>query len=619
MAREAAVLPDGSEFPFWDDETRYAKTYHVACGHPRASDANPGTEDRPFATISAAAAVLNPGERVLVHGGTYRECVRPARGGDGPDRMIAYEAAPGEEVIVKGSQVWRPDLRPSEGWDLRSSREGIQVWMADLPAEWFQGYNPFLATNVFGELMTFIQAWSTVEMHRLQRRRGMIFLNGQPLHQVFRFEHLAEREAAFWVEDPGLRIHMRLPAGTDPAGVSFEVTTREQVFAPTQRRLGYLKVKGFRFEHAADGIPVPQRAAVSASQGHHWIIEDNSVRFANACGIDIGAQHWSMADYEPCGHHILRRNRISDCGVCGVAGVGKVDYTLVEDNLVQRIGGRDIERLFECAGMKFHVAKGMLIRRNLFRHIRHANGLWLDYLNENCRVSGNVFADISSLSSAVYLEVSHAPNLIDHNVIWDVRGEPFDKGDPTAPITGGHGIRADSCEYAIVAHNLVGKVAHGFALYLGTMQDQREVGGRTGLARRQKVLNNIVVASPRRLCFGRADDNVAEGNLYDAGHDRVSFVVETPPPKSSQNLRGWQEFYGFDRSSTQATLAAELDPQTRELSLHIKGPAPRPAEVEPLRPEGAPTVGPFDADTWADLAAGKPVKVRLRAGPPGEA
>jgi len=41
---------------------------------------------------------------VLVHEGVYRERVKPARGGTGPDAMICYEAAPGERVVIKGSE-----------------------------------------------------------------------------------------------------------------------------------------------------------------------------------------------------------------------------------------------------------------------------------------------------------------------------------------------------------------------------------------------------------------------------------------------------------------------------------------------------------------------------------
>ena len=37
-----------------------------------------------------------------------------------------------------------------------------------------------------------------------------------------------------------------------------------------------------------------QRAMVSTSRGHHWIIEDCTVRWANGVGIDIGNQFWGL-------------------------------------------------------------------------------------------------------------------------------------------------------------------------------------------------------------------------------------------------------------------------------------------------------------------------------------
>ena len=99
-------MPDGATFELWEDTTKYEKVYHVACLRPDASDDNPGTEDRPFATIGRAAMLLQPGEKAIVHEGVYRESIRPARGGEGPEHMIAYEAAGGETVRIKGSEIW---------------------------------------------------------------------------------------------------------------------------------------------------------------------------------------------------------------------------------------------------------------------------------------------------------------------------------------------------------------------------------------------------------------------------------------------------------------------------------------------------------------------------------
>ncbi len=597
MSEEQVLMPDGTAFEFWDDQTKYTHVYHVACNHPKASDANPGTQTEPFATISRAAAVLNPGEKAIVHKGVYRECVRPARGGDGPDQMIAYEAAPGEDVVVKGSEEWRPEARPSAGWTTRRRAATGPIWMADLPAEWFAGYNPFLANNMPAEYRTFVQDWSAEDAHRFQLRRGMIFADGQPLRQVFWYRDLAQTDGAFWVEDPGLRVHFRLPDDADPEEAAFEVAVREQVFAPSQRNLGYVRVSGFRFEHAADGVPIPQRGLVSASRGHHWIIEDNRIRWANAVGLDVGGESWHGERSECLGTHVVRRNTIADCGVSGIQGCRGADRTLVEDNVIERIGGLVPERLYECAGLKFHECNGSLFRRNVFRHITDACGIWLDVLNKNCRITNNVFADIATRIAAVYIECSHDLNLIDGNVIWDVRSTLIDQGEPGAGWIGGLGVYGDSGDNLAVAHNFMGRIRDNYAVSFNLVQSGRVIAGRVGLGRRHRVLNNVFCECPKRILFARADEVAADGNLYDAVNDAVSLCVRYPEPQALLNLGAWRQYYGFDEHSTQASIEADFDPDELELTWRVEGDVPACQWVEALHePEGARGPGPFGPD-----------------------
>ena len=75
--------------------------YHVA---KSGSDTNPGTVEAPFLTISKAAMVLNAGDTVTVHSGTYREWVSPRNSGLNRTSRIVYRAAPGEDVWIKGSE-----------------------------------------------------------------------------------------------------------------------------------------------------------------------------------------------------------------------------------------------------------------------------------------------------------------------------------------------------------------------------------------------------------------------------------------------------------------------------------------------------------------------------------
>ena len=103
--------------------------FHVATD---GSDIADGSEGRPLRTISRAAGHAQPGDTVIVHGGEFREWVRPARGGLSDQRRITYQAAPGEHVVVKGSER-------VAGWE----PEGGTVWRTSVPNSLFGDFNPF--------------------------------------------------------------------------------------------------------------------------------------------------------------------------------------------------------------------------------------------------------------------------------------------------------------------------------------------------------------------------------------------------------------------------------------------------------------------------------------------
>jgi len=562
-------LPDGNPFAFWTDSTRYTRRYHVSQA-PEAGDENNGTAARPFRTIGRAAAVAKPGGKIVVHAGIYRECVRPPRGGTGPARMIAYEAAKGERVVISGAEPWEPTVAPSRGWDLGTVPEGVAVWMAALPVDRFAAYNPFLARNAYDHLYCYGNLQDPQWMQRALLRRGALFCDGQPLRQVFFARDLAARAGTFWVEEPGLRVHFRAPDDRDPSACEWEVSAREQVFAPNIAGLGYIRVRGFVFEKAADGLPVPQRAAVSATRGHHWIVENNNIRQVNAVGLDLGMQSWDAVKTDPCGHHIVRGNTIADCGVCGIAGARGVEHTLIEDNTIERIGGLDLERMYECAAIKFHFCEHSLIRRNVLRHIHHAGGIWLDVNNENCRITGNTFADIETITAAVYSEMNPDRNRIDHNVFWDIRCacmEAARAGDgKTIPPVEGSAVRADCNESLVVDHNVFGKV-QAYAIAFSLLQAGRSAkGGRTGVCRANRAEHNVLFECPHRVHLGRREENVCDRNLYDRRDDALSFDIAHPEPACRQNLAGWQQFFGLDLHSRQVELDAQFDMETARLT-----------------------------------------------------
>jgi hypothetical protein len=572
--------------------TVYRRIYHVSANHSEADDRNEGTAKRPWKTLGRAAEVLCPGEKVVVHAGTYRECLRPARGGEGPDRMIAYEAAPGEEVILTGSESWRPKAVPSEGWRLGRTVDGVRppVWMADLPVAAFHAYNPFLARNIYDHVHYFGNLADREWTARALLRRGAVFWNGQPLRQVMFARDLAAQDGAFWVEEPGERIHFRLPGDHRPDEGWLEISAREQVFAPRTRGLGYIRVSGFTLRHAADGVPVPQRALLSTARGHHWIIENNTIEWANACGIDLGMESWDAETSVPCGGHVVRRNLIRYCGICGIAGFRGVEHSLIEENLLEHIGRLNLEHACEAAAIKFHFAKSSLIRGNVLRHLDHCGGLWLDVDNENCRVTGNVFQDIVSFTGGVYSEMNFGLNWIDNNVFWDIRSNAQKAGGPILPE--GSAIRADCNERLVVAHNFFGKIeAYAVAFTLVQAARMGEERGRTGLCRANVALNNVFWQCPHRISLGRREENVCDGNVYDRREDRGSFEIRYPEPGCRQDLAGWQDYFNLDRNSRQEEMEAEFDAARGRLKWQISGTMP-PVASHPAFPRVGRRPGP---------------------------
>jgi hypothetical protein len=577
-SNDFGLLPNGETFAFWDDQTKYKKIIHVAQNHPKASDKNPGTAERPLKTINTAAQLLHPGEKVIVHEGIYRECVQPLRGGTSAKNMIAYEVANGDQVIVKGSESWDPQFVTSTGWRMGSPNDSIKVLMADIPERLFKAYNPFLVRNVYREIINYGKTSEPEWMKRAMLYRGSVFVNGKPFKQVYGPEDLLQIENAFWVEEPGLRLHLSFAKKVDPSKLSFEITAREQIFAPRKFGLEYIRISGFDFEHAADEIPVPQRAAVSATRGHYWIIENNRIEWVNGTGIDIGNQTWDADKWEILGGgHIVRNNTIRNIGICGIAGPS-LNHTLIENNLIENVGYLNLERCAETAGIKFHGCHNTLIRQNIIRHVTHASAIWLDISATNCRITNNVMADIQSMLGCLFMEINLDPNLIDHNIFWDIRNDlNLDKNLPL-PTEWNYGdgaaIRSDCNDQLIIANNFFGKVDE-YAVSLNSFQSKRIVDGRAGLNYANKVLNNLFFDCNKRLYVSKKLENIIDGNLYDKKNDRGSFILVYPEPWTFQNLAGWKDFFGFDKHSTQAGIEADFDIKTGKLVVKIDGDLPK--------------------------------------------
>ncbi|MDB5439035.1 MAG: transcriptional initiation protein Tat [Caulobacteraceae bacterium] len=619
-------LPDGTEFVFWEQPLSFTKTYYVDNGSPAADDNGPGTQARPFRTIGKAAGLLQPGERVVINSGIYRECVRPARGGTGPTQMISYEAAPGAKVYIRGSEIlkdgWqqqqqaaRPGPPGAPGAPAAAAATPPSIWRIDLKNDLFpDNYNPFALISIMGSW-----GWldpKTVDMGPYLRRRGLVFVDGKPLEPMEQAGELtspnlparpdftkppvsvggmpARRRGGaimqemggvptgrFAVNISGNALTVRLPSGA-PADHLIEATTRAQAFIPAVAGAGYIRVKGLTFQHCANPYPFPQYGMVSLAGGDHWILEDNTFEWANGVGLDIGSDGDSGGARAVGASQIVRRNIFRYCGVEGIGGMG-TSNTLIEDNLVEWCGWADAERGWESAGTKFHRARNMLYRRNVIRHIRFANGAWWDVDNTNNRITQNIFADIYTVGAAIHIEMTPQQNSIDNNIIWDVRNaEP---GTPGQRGCAGSGIFDNASDNLIIVQNLIGNCENS-GIFAIVRPDR---GGGTAVG--NTVSNNIFYKCGKSGIVFLKPDNKADANVYiDMPSPLQGFYEGAPTadPEAWRNVKyldlaTWRSAHGWDMTSVASTAQVNFNPETLQLTITGGAALPRVAAINSIQ------------------------------------
>jgi hypothetical protein len=564
---EPVKLPNGVDFITWEKPLRFTHTYHVAQNHPEASDDNPGTNDLPWRTINKAAQVLQPGERVLIHNGTYREWVKPARGGISADNMISYEAAYGEEVVLKGSDIWEPNWTESSMFKYsreynKPERYPHKIWEAKLNGSMFEGANVFCLQNFQGSPEGGI--WKSYASNDL--RRGQIFLNGIQLEQVngdggqFIIDMLISGNGGkFWVEDNGMTIHLTMPGHINPQGQKFEITTREQVFAPIKRGLDYICVKGLKIFHSANGVPIPgpQRGALSAAMGRHWIIEDCEIGYANTIGIDIGGQDYGYGtSHGVQGYHIIRRCNIHHCGVTAIAGWHNLpnESLLIEDNLFADNCWMPITDHYETAGVKIHQTQNSIIRRNVFLRTKNTASLWLDGEIFNTRITQNLFYGLKNTPFGhVFLEVNLGPNLIDNNLILNSEK---------------HGFYEHDSERCVLLQNLIAD-CNGAAVYMKPGEPTRRTTPyqipAPHLENEHRVFANMISSSNGQYIHFPNKTSRSDNNLFGIKTGE-SFSFDAKVWINSEN---WNK-QGYDANSTWKDFDVVFDSDKLTLSVKSK-------------------------------------------------
>jgi Right handed beta helix region len=308
-----------------------------------------------------------------------------------------------------------------------------------------------------------------------------------------------------------------------------ELTARGRIFAPYKRGLGYITVCGFVMEHCANQLPTkfwrsdsPQAGALGCRGGHHWVIENNTIRFAKTVAIDCGSEGAQDADGlgqpEPknAGHHLIRNNVIAENGAAGIVGFRstgtKIIGNVIENNASLGLDGS------ETAGIKVHFFIGGLIERNLIRN-NGASGIWLDNVWYDSRVTRNVI--LNNNGAGLFIEMGVGPLLVDRNII------ALNTAMRTLP---GDGVYSHDASGVTLAHNLIFFNANfGVWSHLATERNVRARDGSKKLVEASgwRVLNNIIIGNHRGsislpVTTERSKDNISDYNLIAAAYDWVT-------------------------------------------------------------------------------------------------
>jgi alpha-N-arabinofuranosidase len=394
-----------------------AAEIHVAVN---GKDANSGTRSAPLRTIQRAADLAQPGDVITVHEGIYRERVRPPRGGESDAERIIYRSAPGEKAEIRGSEVIKGWVKVQDG-----------VWKTTIANSVFGSFNPY------GDLIR--GDW--FDPRGREHHTGAVYLDGEWLTEAAKLDEVLKPTGAtpLWfgrVEKDATTIWAQFK-DVDPNDRLVEINVRRTVFYPEKTGVDYLTVRGFVLRHAATPWAPPTAEQIGLIGTHWskgWIIEGNVISHSVCSGVALGkyGDEWDNTSSNTAegyvktierallngwnkasvGHHIVRDNVISHCEQTGVVGSLGAVFSTITGNTIHDIHVRRLFSGAEMAGIKLHGAIDVEISRNhIFRTVR---GLWLDWMAQGTRVSGNLFHD--NLSEDLFVEVDHGPFLVDNNI-----------------------------------------------------------------------------------------------------------------------------------------------------------------------------------------------------------
>jgi hypothetical protein len=302
--------------------------------------------------------------------------------------------------------------------------------------------------TVDGRLVGQFEVAITAEWTHFQNFRALINtpLSGlQKIVLVFKAypqKPVKENDLGFWfaeVDEKNTTIVAQFK-GVDPNKELVEINVRQAVFYPRQTGRNYITVRGFTLEQAATPWSPPtaeQIGLIGTNWSKGWIIENNTIQYSTCTGITLG-KHGDEFDNtkdfrraipiavekfgwnrKNIGHHLIRNNHIQHCGQAGIVGSLGSAFSEIRGNEIHEIRQNHQYGGCETAGIKLHGAVDTLIADNHIYRCEHWGGIWIDWMGQGVRVTGNLLHDNSQ---DLMFEVNLGPHVVDNNLMLSKTG-----------------------------------------------------------------------------------------------------------------------------------------------------------------------------------------------------
>lgn len=424
---------------------------YVNPSHGAAQDVGHGPATKPYRTLTYAMRQLQPGDRLIISEGTYRETIRfPNRNWSSSSKPTVLEAS--GRVLIKGSDI-------VGGWSSLGNGRFVRSW-------------PEETAQVF------------VNGTELQQIGGSLFGSASPDKFMWPGRKSGNYDSmpvnSFYYDKASRRLFIRT-AQNSLNGQTVEVSKR--MFSMFGEHLANVTVRGLEFEH---GNTSPfNRSGLVTMIGSKIHLDNLKIMRADAVGLEIMGTDNQITNSES-----------SYNGQVGMKARGQ--RAELSGNVTNYNNTRGFNKWWEAGGVKF-TGLGGLQNSIVTGHTAIGNqgdGIWFDWRNLNNRVENSIVA--LNTGFGIHYEASDRGIITNNTVVSN----------------GQRGIYLPHSSNSVVAFNLVaGHTLQGIVVIDEGVRDK--TGAFDLKPKNNKIFGNVMAWNKGALILpADVNTNKSDANLF---------------------------------------------------------------------------------------------------------